>query len=113
MLVSDERIQCALSGNFTALAIRYAYTTFGNVYPSNTENADSVISATPKFIGDDRVSIIYSDNAYELVVAARYLRIPRAASLLGIPQTSGLIEREARGLLMDTRTLVVAVGLPG
>ena len=55
----------------------------------------------------------YSDNADELVSAARYLNVAHEASQQGVPQTNGIIERDVQDMLTGTRTLLVAAGMPG
>ena len=46
------------------------------------ENEDHRLGdrGNPELRGDDHVPMIYSDNADEVVVATRYLRIPHEAS---------------------------------
>ena len=61
---------------------------------------------------DGHVSRIYSDDADELIVAARYLSIAPEASQQGIPQTHGIIVWDAKDMLTGTRTVLVAAGLP-
>ena len=47
------------------------------------------------------------------MIASRKLGVPHEASPRGMPQTSGIIEREVQDMLTGTRTLLVAAGLPG
>ena len=69
--------------------------------------------ALRSFVGDSKMKRLYSDNADELIGAARNLGAPREASQQGMPQTNGIIEREVQDMLTGTRTLLVAAGLPG
>ena len=69
--------------------------------------------ALRSFIGDSKVKRLYTDNADELIGVARSLGAPHEASQQGTPQTNGIIEREAQGMLTGTRTLLVAAALPG
>ena len=55
----------------------------------------------------------YSDNAEELIAAARELMIPHEASQQGMPETNGIIEREVSDMLCGTRTVMFAAELPG
>ena len=64
-------------------------------------------------MGDSKVRRFYSDNADELIGAARNLGAPHEASQQGVQQTNGVIEREVQDMLTGTRTLLVVAGLPG
>ena len=61
-------------------------------------------------LGDPRVGSFCSDNADELVVAAKNLGVPHGASQEGMPQTNGSVEREVHDMLIGTRTLLGGAG---
>jgi transposase InsO family protein len=79
----------------------------------DSKNTESTVEALQSFVGDATIKRFYSDNADELVSAARFLNITHEASQQGIPQTNGIIQREVQDMLTGTRTLLVAVGMPG
>ena len=109
----DAGMQYALSGNTVALVVRGVYSTFGAVYPAPSKNMGEATMALRSFIGDSKVRRFYSDNADELIGAARNLGVPHEASQQGMPQTNGVIEREAQDMLTGTRALLVVAGLLG
>ena len=106
-------MQYALNGNVISLVVRDVHTKFGAVYPANDKTSSSTIEALQRFIGDDKVKRFYSDNAEELIAAARELMIPHEASQQGMPETNGIIERKVQDMLCGTRTVMFAAGLPG
>ena len=95
------------------MVVRGVHTKYGAVYPATSKSTSSTVEALQRFIGDAKVKRFYSDNADELVVAARELAIPHEASQQGMPETNGIIEREVQDMLGGTRTIMVAAGLPG
>ena len=106
-------MQYALSGNIVALVVRGVHTGYGAVYPSSSKNNSSTVETRQRFIGDSRMKRIYSDNADELIAAARELGIPHEASQQGMPETNGIIEREVQNMLTGMRTMMFAAGMPG
>ena len=109
----DGGMQYSLNGKVVSLVVRDIHTTFGSVYPTESKSTEETVAALQSFIGDEPVKRLYSDNVDELISAARYLNIAHEASQQGIPQTNGIIERDVQDMLTGTRTLLVAVGLPG
>ena len=99
----DHGMQYALNGNLISLVVRDVHTKYGAAYPVNKKAASSTVQALQRFIGDSNVKRFYSDNADELVAAARQ----------GVPETNGIIEREVQGMLSGTRTIMFAASLPG
>ena len=87
----DHGMKYALSNNVVALVARGVAATFGFAYPAPTKDTDETVAALQMVIGDARVKRIYSDNADELMSAARFLGAPREVSLQGMPQTNGII----------------------
>jgi hypothetical protein len=69
--------------------------------------------ALRSYVGESKVKRFCSDNADELIGAARSLGALHEASQQGMPQTSGIIEREVQDVLTGTRTLLVAAGVRG
>ena len=106
-------MQYSLSGKVVSLVVRDVHTTFGSVYPADSKSTENTIEALQSFVGDSPIKRFYSDNADELISAARHLHVPHEASQQGIPQTNGIIEREVQDMLTGTRTLLVAAGMPG
>ena len=109
----DQGMMYALNGKVVALVGRDVATTFGSVFPSHSKDTEETVAAPQHCIGDSHVKRFYSDNADELVNAARFLNVPHETSQQGMPQTNGIIEREVQDLVAGTRTLLVAAGLPG
>ena len=87
----DHGMKYALHSNVVALVVRDVATTFGFVYPAPSKDTEEKVHALQKFIGDDHVKRIYSDNADELMNAARFLGTPHEASQQGMSQTNGII----------------------
>ena len=109
----DGGMQYSLNGKVISLVARDIHTTFGSVYPADSKSTENTIEALQSFVGDSPVKRFYSDNADELISAARHLKVAHEASQQGIPQTNGIIEREVQDMLTGTRTLLVAAGMPG
>ena len=97
------------TGSVVARVVLDVATTFGSAYPAPSKDNEETVSALQNFIGDDHVKRIYSDNVDELINASRFLGLPHE----GMPQTSGIIEREVQDMVSGTRTVLVASGLPG
>ena len=96
-----------------ALVVRDVATTVGSVHPSHSKDTEEAEAALQQFIGDAQVKRFYSDNAGELVNAARFLNVPHEASQQGMPQANGIIGREVQDMVAGARTLLVVAGLPG
>ena len=109
----DHGMQYALNGNVTSLVVRDVHTKYGAVYPATNKSTSSTVEALQRFIEDAKVKRCYSDNADELVAAARELSVPHEASQQGMLETNGIIEREVQDMLGGTRTIIFAAGLPG
>ena len=109
----DHGMQYALNGNVISLVVRDVHTKYGAVYPAASKSTSSTVEALQRYIGDAKGKRFYSDNADELVAAARELSIPHEASQQGMPETNGIIEREVQDMLGGTRTIMFAAGLPG
>ena len=69
--------------------------------------------ALRSFVGASKGKRLYSDNADELLAAARSMGVPHEASQHGMPEANGIVEREVQDMLTGTRTLLVAAGLRG
>ena len=73
--------------------VRDVLTTFAYVYPSRTKDRDYAITDMRRFVDCEPNARIYSDNADELIVAARYLHAPHEASQhRTTPPPNGIVE---------------------
>ena len=113
LLLIRRRHAVLFFGDLVALVVRDAYSTLGAVYPAPSKSTDETTMALRAFVGDSKVKRVYSDNADELLSASRSRGVPHEASQRGMSQTKGIIEREVQDMLIGTRTLLVAAGLPG
>jgi hypothetical protein len=109
----DHGMQYALNGNVISLVVRDVHTKYGAVYPATSTSTSSTVEALQRFIGGAKVKRFYSDNADALIAAARELTIPHEASQQGMPETNGIIDLEVQDMLIGTRTIMFAAGLPG
>jgi hypothetical protein len=73
-------MQYARNGKVISLVVRDIHTTVGSVYPADSKSTEHMVEALELFVGDAPVKRFYSDNADELVPAARYLNIAHEAS---------------------------------
>ena len=73
------------------------------------DGGDAVLSLS--HFSPKPVKLFYSDNAPELMQAAKILLWPHDTSAPEVSQTNGLIERQVRILEEGTRTVLLAAGL--
>ena len=82
------------------------------MYPTETKSAEDAKRSLLHFTGPDaRVKTFHSDNAWELVAAARELGWIHSTATPGHPQSNGVAERFVRTVLEGTRTLLLHAGM--
>eukprot|EP00971_Amphidinium_carterae_P145660 2886749-Amphidinium_carterae.1 len=89
------------------------YTRWIQVYPVKSKRAQEVCTSLKDFCGRRRcANIIYSDNAPELLEAAKEYSWAHHTSTPGRSQTNGKIERAVRHVQEGARCLLLQAGLP-
>ena len=87
-------------------------TKFNGFYDQATKTEADAILSLNHFVGPNKtVKQFYSDNAPELMKAAKVLPWPHDTSAPEVSQTNGLIERKVRILEDGVRTILLAAGL--
>eukprot|EP00971_Amphidinium_carterae_P349381 6490990-Amphidinium_carterae.1 len=89
------------------------YTRSIQVYPVKSKRAQEVCASLKDFCGKRRcANIIYSDNAPELLEAAKEYSWAHHTSTPGRSQTNGKIERAVRHVQEGARCLLLQAGFP-
>ena len=88
-----------LDGERVALVIKDVYSKFRYIYPAEAQDTDSCINSFKHCLKvEDKIDTIYSDNAPELIAAARSLKASLVASRVYINEKKSVIERERQFL---------------
>ena len=94
------------------LVLKDVYSGFTYVYPSARKDAESTINSFKHFVLDEAiVKIFYSDNAPELISAARTLQWRHVTSKDYISQSNAVAERTIRSIVEGTRVSLLQSGL--
>ena len=94
------------------LALKDVFSGFTYVYPSPRKDAESTINSFKHFVLDEAiVKIFYSDNASELISAARTLQWRHVTSKDYISQSNAVAERTIRSIVEGTRVSLLQSGL--
>ncbi len=96
---TDEEISydANFPGASTAIVLHDRFTGIDECYPKSSKSTEHCVEAFNHWKGpNEKVTQFYSDNALELVKAARVVNWPMPTSTPGIPQTNGLVERAVR-----------------
>ncbi len=81
------------------------------VYPQARKTEENTVEAFNRWAGETRTIGFHSDNAPELIAAARRLGWRRTTSAPGTPQTNGIAERMVRKVKEGTRAALIQSGL--
>ena len=81
-------------------------------YPVSTKSADEVSESLRHFIGRRKLVTLYSDNAREIISAAKDLAEQHETSFVGLPQNNAIAERTNQVIIGGTCALLVQSGLP-
>ena len=95
-----------------ALVVRDHATGYIGAYPSKDKSADSCIEAMRHFKGNEKIDLIYSDNAHEIVAMARAVGAAPATSTPYRHQSNAVIERAIGVLQQCARVILWQSGLP-
>ena len=79
--------------------------------PVASKDAHTTRAALRDFAGAVNSKFFYSDNAGELVMAAKSLELRHDTGTDNRPQTNGVIERQNRNILEGTRAALCEAGL--
>ena len=111
-IVSKSEDSRGFDGSRYALVFLDQGTPWVDVAPTATKTTEETTRALQDFVGpSERVENFYSDNAGELVKAARSLGWRSDQSVPYVSQTNGRIERAIRLVEEGTRTLLEHSGL--
>ena len=109
-LLSEENY--GLGGETTAIVIKDRATRWVDCYPLKDKTAEEAERALRDCVGPAaHVGTFYSDNAPELVKAARDLKWHHDTATPGRPQTNGVAERAVRQVEEGARTVCERAGL--
>ena len=104
--------EAAVTGETDALILLDIATRFKMCVPVQCKDAAETEYAIRRFVGDQVVKLIYSDNAANIKRAAKDMGLIAEFSLLGVPKSNSLVERTVQDVLQGTRTFLVMAGLP-
>ena len=100
-----------LDGERVALLVKDVYSKFRYIYPAEAKDTESCINSFKHFLKvEDKIGTIYSDNAPELIAAARSLRARLVTSRAYVNENKSVIEREIRTILKGTRANLEQAG---
>ena len=111
-LVTMSEAELGIDSDRVALVVKDVATDFRYVYPSSRRAARDVILALKHFIRqEDTVEVFYSDNAPELVSAAKVLVWKHIIGRDYISTSNSVAERAVRSSLEGTRANLIQSGL--
>ena len=111
-LVTGDYDERGIDDEKVALVVKDIATKFIYVYPSGRKDAESAILAMKHFVGPgDKVEVVYSDNAPELINAIKTLQWRHVLSKAYLSQSNAVIERSLRTVLDGTRVNLLQSGL--
>ena len=111
-LIAQADDDQGVHGEETAVVVMDRATRYLGVYPLGSKSADDAMEALQHFSGPTvAVKQFYSDNAAELIRAAKDLGWPHDTSTPGRPATNGVAERAVKRVVEGTRTLLLHAGL--
>ena len=100
-----------LDGERVALIIKDVYSKFRYIYPAEAKDTESCINSFKHFFEvEDKISIIYSDSAPELIAAARGLKARLVTARVYNNENKSVIEREIRTIFEGTRANLEQAG---
>ena len=95
-----------------ALVLKDVATSFTYAYPSALRSEDECIAALQHFVSSsDEVGVFYSDQAKELISAAKFLGWRHEQSKAYIHQSNAIAERAVRATTEGTRSNLLQAGL--
>ena len=100
---------CLGEGN--AFVVKDVKTGFLWGYPVSTKSADEVTASLQHFMGRRKLVTLYSDNAREIISAAKGVADTHETFLVGLPQNNAIAERTNQVVIGGTCSLLVQSGL--
>ena len=98
--------------NNCALVVLDRATRYLAAYPQKAKATEETLASLRHFSGQDEVKLFYSDNAPELLGAAREMKLEHRTSTPGRPSSNGVAERAVKSVLEGSRCLLSQANLP-
>ena len=100
-----------IEGSKVMLVFKDRGTSWVDAYATPTKQFEYVVEAMHHFTGPfAAVKLYYSDNAPELIRAARECGWPKDTSTPGVPENNGVAENAVKYVLNGTRTTLLHAG---
>ena len=94
-IITKDLRDHGFEGEKVAFVVKDVYSKFRYVYPSETKSSEQCTSDLQHFLKvEDKVGIVYSDNAPELEAAVKQLGVRRNTSRAYVNENKAVIERE-------------------
>ena len=92
-------------GEANAFVVKDVKTGFLWGYPVSTKSADEVSDSLRNFMGRRKLVTLYSDNAREIISAAKDVAEHHETSFVGLPQNNAIAERTNQVIIGGTCAL--------
>ncbi len=110
-LVSKNDVSAGIDDESFGMVILDHATTWVETHPACAKSADEAALALDKFMGRQKIRVMYTDNAPELVKAIAVLKIQHDTSTPYRSTTNGVAERMNRKVIEGTRAVLTQAGL--
>ena len=112
-IITKDLRDHGFEGEKVAFVVKDVYSKFRYVYPSETKSSEQCTSDLQHFLKvEDKVGIVYSDNAPELEAAVKQLGVRHNTSRAYVNENKAVIEREIRTILEGTRSNLTQANMP-
>jgi hypothetical protein len=111
-LYSGSARAIGLEGETEAFVVCDLHTGIVHAYPVPDKEARHVVHSLQMFTGTRKISLVYSDNAPELLKSSALMSVPHETSQPGVAHTNSKIERCNQLILGGTISSLMEAGLP-
>ena len=112
-IITKDHRDHGFEGEKVAFVVKDVYSKFRYVYPSETKSSEQCTSDLQHFLKvEDKVGIVYSDNAPELEAVVKQLGVRHNTSRAYVNENKAVIEREMRTILEGTRSNLAQANMP-
>ena len=112
-IITKDLRDHGFEGEKVAFVVKDVYSKFRYVYPSETKSSEQCTSDWQHLVKvEDKVGIVYSDNAPELETAVKQLGVRHNTSRAYVNENKAVIEREIRTILEGTGSNLTQANLP-